>query len=661
MSFAGAGDFPSIPGYRIDARIGAGANGEVYRAFDERLHRPVAIKVLHRFAAESAGRDSDLREGRALAMLSHPNVVSVHSVVATDDGRSALVMELVRGAPLDRRIADAGGRLPVPEVVRIATMVCRGLAHAHAAGLAHLDLKPANVLVGDDGVAKVADFGIARLQAGASEGSSLGIKGTPLYMAPEQFDDPLCSEPKADLYALGVMLFEMLAGRTPFASANPFQLATMHSVQLPAFLPEEIVAFPPGLRCIVLSLLEKKPESRPDSAEEVAAALGAAAGTPAIHETPVPAAPMPKARRALLPASKWVALPVGLLVVAATFVALHRGRVDDMATPEDAPVFRPVAGPRLIQKWSAADRGAEGVVFGSHRAQAIAVFEDCVLRKATPGVANLVVVAEPDPIEATCLAGAAGTELVAIGGFTGQVQIVSAIDGRVMRMIPAHKDRAVLDVAISLDGSMVASVGRDERVVVSDASSGRTLHEFDVKGQLYSVAWGEDASIYVSTLSGFVFSISLASGSVSEPSQLYTSSKRAASLQYVPGHRRLFSVGANGEVAFWDISSKEVAKRIKCCDSLSSGAYSLQARCVVAGDNSGTVYILDERENRLWLQERVHVGGPDPNQVDDIAVDPTGEFAASVGSDGSVAIWQLPLRDQEAPEPSISPASANEK
>jgi serine/threonine protein kinase len=206
----GAGEPPRLGRLVLEDRLGAGAMGTVFAAYDPRLERKVAVKVLETADARV------LAEARALAKLSHPNVVAVHDADEVD-GTAYIVMELVTGTSLRAWVTEPR---PWRSVVRVMKQAADGVAAAHAAGLVHRDLKPANVIVEAGDIPRIVDFGIAVLQEYETEGSerltaSGMIVGTPLYMAPEQAKgEPL--DQRADLYSLGVILYELLANKAPF-------------------------------------------------------------------------------------------------------------------------------------------------------------------------------------------------------------------------------------------------------------------------------------------------------------------------------------------------------------------------------------------------------------------------------------------------------------
>ena len=220
--------------YEIDREIGRGGMGIVYRARDRRLKRIVAIKVLPpELAFRGEIRQRFLREAETAAQLSHPNIVPIYSV-DEKDGLVYFVMACVEGPTLAKRLHDEG-RVPVGDARRILCEVADALAYAHARGVVHRDIKPDNILLDkDDGRAMVTDFGIARaIQEGAdSRLTATGVAiGTPAYMSPEQAAGDREIDGRSDLYALGVVGYQMLAGRLPFQALEPnrawFELALL--------------------------------------------------------------------------------------------------------------------------------------------------------------------------------------------------------------------------------------------------------------------------------------------------------------------------------------------------------------------------------------------------------------------------------------------------
>lgn len=269
--------------YRIVRLLGEGGMGAVYEAIQEPIGRRVALKVLLPQHAQNPDVLARFfNEARAVNLIEHPSIVQVSDYGQAQDGTAYLVMEYLRGQPLSSRLErlhTAGQRIPVAEAVRIAAELADALNAAHVKGIVHRDLKPANVmLVLDPAVpagerAKVLDFGIAKLAQGQAKGTGTNVvMGTPQYMSPEQCRGAGGVDDKTDVYALGVMLYEMLAGRTPFVAENLIDYLAQHSFQEPPPLQEWAPHAPSELVAFVHSLLIKDKLARP-SMSEVSAKL----------------------------------------------------------------------------------------------------------------------------------------------------------------------------------------------------------------------------------------------------------------------------------------------------------------------------------------------------------------------------------------------------
>jgi len=257
--------------YRLLTCIGSGGMAVVYKGVDLLLERRVAVKVLRqRFASDPEFLERFQREARAAANLDHPNVVTVFDV-GTDGDRHYIVMEFVDGQDLKSLIRQEG-HLSVAEALDIATQIAAGVGHAHKADVIHRDIKPQNVLVTHAGRAKVADFGIARALSESGLTGPDTVWGSPIYFAPEQAagDSPT---PASDVYSIGVVMYEMLAGSPPFRADNPTALAMKHLREEPPPLTARNPQVPPRLEWIVRKVLSKEPSARYRTAEQLAHVL----------------------------------------------------------------------------------------------------------------------------------------------------------------------------------------------------------------------------------------------------------------------------------------------------------------------------------------------------------------------------------------------------
>jgi eukaryotic-like serine/threonine-protein kinase len=250
--------------------LGQGGMGAVYRGRDPELDRPVAIKVMLHATPDFVARFR--REAQSIARLSHANIVQVFDFGVDGDGNPYFVMELIDGTPLDE-IERQRGALPPLDAVKLAKQAAAGLAAAHRAGIVHRDVKPSNLIVDGRGHLKLVDFGIARVsEGGAQLTNAAALMGTPGYMAPEQASGNKVDH-RADIYALGMTLFELLAGRPAFVADDPIALVVMNMQQPLPDLRQHQPGVPDELVQLVEMMAAKDPEARLQSCDAVVAAL----------------------------------------------------------------------------------------------------------------------------------------------------------------------------------------------------------------------------------------------------------------------------------------------------------------------------------------------------------------------------------------------------
>jgi predicted Ser/Thr protein kinase len=254
LEFAAEKDAPAFPNLEIQSTLGQGGMGVVYKAIQQPLGRTVAVKVLSpQFAADPAFVERFTREAKALAQLSHPNIVSIHDF-GVHDGVPYLIMEFVDGTPLRKMMA--AGKLTPERALEVVPQICDALHYAHSRGVVHRDVKPENVLVDREGRVKIADFGLAKLAEAEQTRITRtnAVMGTPHYMAPEQIENPSSVDHRADIYSLGVIFYEMLTGELPLGRFKA---------------PSERASVDRRFDPVVLRSLEKEPDDRYQSAGEV--------------------------------------------------------------------------------------------------------------------------------------------------------------------------------------------------------------------------------------------------------------------------------------------------------------------------------------------------------------------------------------------------------
>jgi serine/threonine protein kinase len=327
--------------YRLERPLGHGGMASVHLAHDTELDRPVALKLL----AEDLGGDESvhrrfLREARLAARLSHPNVVSVFDA-GDDGGRPYIVMEYVDGENLAELLARRG-RIPADEARGLALQAAQGLAHAHGAGLVHRDVKPQNLILRRDGTLKIADFGIARAAEVTALTQAGTVLGTAAYLSPEQ---ALGREvtPATDVYSLGVVLYELLTGRTPFQVETLDDLAEQPTMEV-APVRELVPDVPRDLEDVVMHCLARNPQYRPRDGAQLARELasGEAAATKPL--------PMPPRREWFRDRRLMWAAVAGLVLLAAVLLAVviasggsskpPRGTAVTVEQPKVQPISR---------------------------------------------------------------------------------------------------------------------------------------------------------------------------------------------------------------------------------------------------------------------------------------------------------------------------------
>ncbi|HEY1691156.1 MAG TPA: serine/threonine-protein kinase [Polyangiaceae bacterium] len=259
--------------YEVRRMVGEGGMGKVYEAEERLSKRRVALKVLRpELTRSEEGRRLFLNEMQILAQLEHPNVVRSLATCEVD-GQLVMALEYLEGRTLRQALVDEG-RLPWPVAVRIVVAVGEGLAaaHGHATPIVHRDLKPENVMLVDGDAVKVMDFGVAKVLAEAQATNTQSV-GTLQYMSPEQIDARTI-DARSDLYALGLLLYECLAGAPPFRSASARELLNLQCTAPAPELPDEVRAtLPAGVEQVLFQMLEKSPDARPPSAGDVLARL----------------------------------------------------------------------------------------------------------------------------------------------------------------------------------------------------------------------------------------------------------------------------------------------------------------------------------------------------------------------------------------------------
>lgn len=258
--------------YRLEELLGRGGVGVVYKAYNQLLKRPQAVKVLlEHYVADAKFQERFLREAQTLAALDHANILPVHDF-GLEESRAYLVMPFISGGTLEQVLKRRGAPLGVEQVRRALQHIAAALNYAHAQGVVHLDLKPANMLIHPDGRLLLSDFGLAHLlEAGAVEGGTSLQFGTPSYMAPEHIDGQ--PEAASDIYALGIILYQLLTGQLPFQGSSPLAIIRKQATEAPPPLRRLRPELPVALEGVLGKALAKQPAARYQRAGALLAAF----------------------------------------------------------------------------------------------------------------------------------------------------------------------------------------------------------------------------------------------------------------------------------------------------------------------------------------------------------------------------------------------------
>ncbi len=511
--------------YEILGRLGAGGMGEVYAALDTRLQRKVAVKVL---PAAVVGDAESLRrfehEARAIGALSHPNILAVYDI-GSHGGVPFMITELLEGEDLRTRLR--GGPLPVRKAVEIGVQIARGLAAAHERGLVHRDLKPENLFLTSDGLVKILDFGLAKLARGATgelAGSQLAtapvvttpgtVMGTVGYMAPEQLRG-LPVDHRADIFAFGAVLFEMLTGRRAFAGETMADTITAILREDPPELATLCRNVPVGVEQVVRRCLEKEPEERFQSARDLAFALEGMALTSGV--APSRALPRLDRRRWLLLAAAAV---VGLVGMAGAYLV---GRA---ASRPGVPTFQQltfrrgtIAAARFAPDgntvyYTASWDGMPSEVFATHldsrESQPLGLRKARILA-AGPGELAVMLLGAGGPMGTVAIAplGTGAPRPVAENVYdadrdpaSGELAIVHEVEGKARLEFPVGRELFTAegwmqDPRIAPGGRRVAVIHHPVfgdtrgRVVIVEPTSSRVVRSSEWK-DIGGLAWARD-------------------------------------------------------------------------------------------------------------------------------------------------------------------------
>ena len=608
--------------------LGRGGMGIVLEAFDSRLQRNVALKVLDpELAHDETARLRFCREARAAASIAHENVVAVHQVEhAADDGLPYLVMQLIAGETLQQRLLRQE-RLPLAEIVRIGLQVAQGLAAAHAQGLTHRDIKPGNILLEPprDRV-KLTDFGLARIADDVKITRTGFVTGTPLYMAPEQARSE-AGDARSDLFSLGVILYEMCAGRPPFQGDSALAIMKQITEARHRPLSEVNPEVPDWLAELVDKLLAKKPADRYQSAADVAEVLEYAWTRLRSSSDELPAVYQQerkvrrKRNKAILAGVAGVFLLVGLV---AGVLVPWRSLLPGKARSDGEPLA--VLAANSGTAWSVAFDPKSDVV-------AMAV-EDGTVRLWDWRKKSIQETLEAHRGLVWVATFFRDGELLATAGDDGQLKIWSRAQHEPLKVF--EHSIAVRGVAISTEGKIFAG-DRKGSLNVWSLDSSEPLASAQQPGAIYVLAISPDGQTLATAGTDKVIRLFNAN-TLTQRLVLAGHAGPVYGLSYAADGKRLASAGWDDTIRLWDADTGELLKSWNGQGGdIWSIVFSPTAPKLATANSDGSVRLWDADKGKLLATFLGH-----GTVVHTVSFNHDGTLLGSGGRDGAVKIWKVP-------------------
>lgn len=601
--------------YQIEAIIGEGGFGRVYRAVDCELKRPVAIKISRK---DKSLDDSKLllEEARRVAKLQHPGIVSVHDV-GRHDGLVFVVTELINGQNLAENIAEK--RLNPDVAVNMVATISDALQFAHDQGFVHRDIKPANILLDHNQRPKIADFGIAASVDQISNGNTAS-SGTLPYMAPEQVgDEPNAVDCRTDIYALGVVLYEMLTGELPHQAKQPGALRDQILKQQP--VPPRVVnhSIPKEVERICLRCLAKDPAHRYESATKLSDDLRKSIGSAVWDFRTMVLATIAIAIFGFL----FFAMSGGFFaekgsdVGQSLLIRLTNSHANSIAYSPDGRHLASGGMDSVVRLWDT-NTGQEISSFKGHH--------------------NWIrsVVYSPNGKYVFSASGGIQIEGKSKPGDDHTIRMWSVLTGQEVKRFEGHT-QPIISIAISADGKYVVSGSADRTVRIWSVETGEVLYRWD----------GEDNSLNAVTFSPDDQHVFMASskGTVRfwdfqrnrEVGRIAAHEGRIWAIAIAPNRRLFVTGGGDGTAILWTNRTKSVRSVCQHDDVVTTVAFSPDSTRFLTGSEDGTVRLWDSASGKDIHRFTGHVGG-----IWSVTFSPDGKHAASASNDGTIRFWLLP-------------------
>ncbi len=639
LSFLAPSDDPAYIGqlhhFQVARVIGRGGMGIVLEAFDTHLRRSVAIKVLSpQFQENDTARQRFCREGRAAAAISHEHVVAMHQVAKANEGEVAyLVMQLIDGETLEKRLAS-GRALPPQEVARLGMQIAAGLSAAHSRGMVHRDIKPANILIeAETDRVKLTDFGLARATDDIKLTKTGMVTGTPLYMSPEQAMGGDADE-SSDLFSLGAVMYEMATGSSPFQAPTAVGVMKRIMDEMPAPPQRVNPAVTKPLSDIIMALLAKKPEDRPESSSSVATALaGVVTKFGPISPLQVPAVAAAEAkklsgdhrvvhRRWIVGAWMIAAVAVLALVTAAGLWISPRNPAKLLGDP--FPSILLAGNPGTV--WSvdfspSSNQLAAGIEDGSVRLWDIGSQQVIKSFSAHRGVVWMVQFHPTRSLVVTC----------------GDDSRVKLWNSETFELLTEWRaENAVRGVAFSPNGNLIVAGDREGVIHVYDIDSGAEVATRSQPGAIFGVDYSADGNLIATVGSDKIVRLWDADR-LDERQTLSGHDGPIYDVRFAESGPLLATVGWNKNIRIWNTETGDEAQNLTGSDGdVWGAAFCSDGTHLVTGGQDAAARIWDLSDGSIIATLRGHEAS-----VHNISLDPVKHRIATCSRDGTIRVWDL--------------------
>jgi serine/threonine protein kinase len=634
----------SLGRYHILEQLGEGGMATVYKAYDTRLERNVAVKVILPSKQQS---DRSLkrfeREAKALAQISHPNIVHINDF-GEQDGIPFLVMDYLPGGTLKQKM---GQPMRWQDAVKLLLPVARALAYAHGLGIIHRDVKPSNILLSGSGEPLLSDFGVAKILESEDTvdltGTSLGV-GTPEYMAPEYMTHK-ATDQRVDIYALGVVLYELVVGRKPYQADTPLAVLYKHASEpLPRpkhFTPD----LPDVVEQMILKALAKKPEDRYETADQFADAM-ANLLTSSKMSGSIISKPFPLKRQAgtTLPNKKWLFIVVGILIflgiAAGIAILLISNHNPSKQVPSATASLSETAFPaRALIPSNTATRKPTQIPIST--ITSIPVLPTAIKLPAQPAMnveLSFVSSTQISSNRLTSVVFSQDNKWIAIGSDDGNAYLFKLATGSIITLT-GHKS-VVGSVAFSPNSEILATSSVDNTIKIWRVSDGQLLNTFTASSApMLRISISPDGGLLASCTEGPENSVKI--WNTSDWSLRNTLTGYGGRVWYVvfsPKGDLLASASDDGTIKLWDVATGQLVKKFVFSGSQTSVQFTPDGRILIAVSGVGEIRLIDVYAQSI-LQEI-----PGPNGLGRSAVNSEGTILVTVGGewgDQSIWLWQV--------------------